>query len=498
MSAVSEMTVEEYLRANGPGADPETMLRLSLAETERQRAKFQAREHEFNIASEIELDDNLDAKPKNLAQLFRIARTYVDAGVVPDSYLRDRDGYSPVAAVAIALRYARRCGVEDLAFLAASFPHKGKISIESKLAMAMLIKSGKIVGRPAYKIDRDAGGKPTACTCTVIDAETGEEKSQTVTWEMVTKEGWDKSKGTQTSKWMTLPELMFQYRSGVFVMRVSYPDVLMGMYTIEEMADIGVQVPEIPSLEELGLRMGVEASQQAPEPQNGHKTAPKARVRRPAATERPPAAKAPETPADEPDHPPRDQKPAAEAKPPESPKAPAGKQKADVPTVLNYMRQLYEGRCEGFDLEKIAADAVNSPNYAIFAKSVIEKTRPNWEAYVLDENSDPDEQISPGDDMPEETGGELVDENQEVPDCMANPVPRPPMPCHLMVVYENQIMEYKQAKRIEDYLTAKIKGHPELDAAEETYLMSLGQRRAYQLKLGIPYGELKRERQIPG
>jgi hypothetical protein len=277
MSTATMPTIAEFV-ASHPDADPKELLQVVMAETERLNAQFAltneknaAREHEFKIASEVELDDNLTPNPKTLAQLFRVSRMFVDGGLVPQAYLNEEKGVQPVPAVAISLMAAKRCGVDHFTFLQHSFPHKGKIGLDSQLAIGMLIKSGKIKGRPNYAPVKDSAGQIIACTCSVVDAESNETFSQTVTWEHVTKEGWDKPKGTQTSKWMTLRELMFQYRSGIWVMRVHYPDVLMGMYSTEELEDIsrsngdsGSASVTTTGLDELSERLGA-----APKPSTG-------------------------------------------------------------------------------------------------------------------------------------------------------------------------------------------------------------------------------------
>ena len=65
----------------------------------------------------------------------------------------------------------------------------------------------------------------------------------TVTWDMVVAEGWNldktmKSGGVQKSKWNTMPDVMFTYRSATFFARFYCPEVLLGMQTKEELYDI--------------------------------------------------------------------------------------------------------------------------------------------------------------------------------------------------------------------------------------------------------------------
>jgi hypothetical protein len=65
-------------------------------------------------------------------------------------------------------------------------------------------------------------------------------ESERVTLRMAADEGWSTKKG---SKWLTMPKLMMQYRSGAFFARAYCPDVMLGIHTSDELADIGRAEP---------------------------------------------------------------------------------------------------------------------------------------------------------------------------------------------------------------------------------------------------------------
>lgn len=52
---------------------------------------------------------------------------------------------------------------------------------------------------------------------------------------MAKKEGWVSKTG---SKWLTMPELMIRYRAAAFWGRLYASDMLLGMYSQEEVVDI--------------------------------------------------------------------------------------------------------------------------------------------------------------------------------------------------------------------------------------------------------------------
>jgi hypothetical protein len=505
MTAVAEvpgMTFDRYLQSARETADPKALLDLVMAENERIKQTNVAWQQEWREATEVELDTNLNFRPKTLAQLQRLARMYADSGYVPDHYKGN------IANTAIAVQMALRCHVDVMTFLQSSYIVYGKPGIEGKLVIAMLNCSGQIKGRVSFELSGTGRGR--SCRAFAVDAKTGEELSQSVTWEMVEAEGWDKDKRGQKSKWITLPDLMFPYRAATFLARVHFPDVLMGMHTIEEIEDIQKISVGPSSLDELSDRLGLDPS--APSAENGHKPA-KARGRRPAPPVEAPVAEKPakapsvektpepEETEDEPFNP--KEKP-TEAKKPETekpvektPVAASPRQNNPVISgIIGYMRGMFGTKIEGFNLEKIATDAKASNNWGTFCRSVIEKSRPSWETYVADEDLGPGEAMGQDGEISQESEPDSVDENQEAPDCVVNPHPRPARVDMVVEVMEREIMTKRQAKRIEDFATSKIKGNPELDGNEQAYLLSLCGRRAYYVKK-FGFDDAPKERQIP-
>lgn len=246
-------TVEQYIQAH-PDADPKALLDVLLQQNVRLR-------EEYRLSSEVEIDDRLNFRPKTLAQLQRLARMYAESGLVPQHYTGN------IANCAIGVQMALRCKVDILTFLQSSYIVHGKPGIEAKLAIAMLNASGQIKGRIRFKLEGE--GKNRKCTAYATDAGSGEEVSQTVDWATVEAEGWLSKSG---SKWKTMPDLMFQYRSAMFLIRVYFPDVLMGMYSLDELDDIEqgdptkAAVPPTRTLDDLADRlMGKETDSEADE-----------------------------------------------------------------------------------------------------------------------------------------------------------------------------------------------------------------------------------------
>lgn len=102
----------------------------------------------------------------------------------------------------------------------------------SSFIIACINNSGKYVGSLKFQLDE----KETKCRAWAIEKETGEKiYGPTITLEMAEKEGWATKNG---SKWKTLPSLMLRYRAAAFFGRLYCPEILMGMYTADEVEDM--------------------------------------------------------------------------------------------------------------------------------------------------------------------------------------------------------------------------------------------------------------------
>lgn len=239
-------TVEAYIAAN-PEADPKVLLDILMQQNVRLREENEARNLDLRQKADVEIDDRGQFRPRNLAALYRLGVMYSKSSLVPDHY-RNRP-----EDCAIGIQMAMRCGVDILTFLQSSYIVHGKPGIEAKLAIALINASGQIKGRIRWKFD--GAGKTRKCTAFATDALTGETLEQTIDWAMVEAEGWSKKSG---NKWSTMPDVMFQYRSAMFLARMHFPDVLMGLRTVDELEDIGASgetASEGPSLDELTQRI---------------------------------------------------------------------------------------------------------------------------------------------------------------------------------------------------------------------------------------------------
>jgi hypothetical protein len=227
-------TIADYVRSIVE-SDPSTALEIVLAETERQRLVLQRKHDELRQHIEeqrkmanVEMDAKGQFVARSLAGLMAIGDMYAYSGLVPKHY-EEKPG-----ACAIAVQMAARCGVDTFLFMQNTYPVGNKIGMEAKLAIALLNSSGRIKDRITWRFEGE--GDKRKCTAIATDAYTGQVIEESVDWEMVVAEGWVKN-----NKWKSMPDVMFKYRSAAFLARINYPDVLMGMYTMDELEDIHEQ-----------------------------------------------------------------------------------------------------------------------------------------------------------------------------------------------------------------------------------------------------------------
>ena len=176
------------------------------------------------------------------------------AGMLSKSELVPRHFQNNLANCMIALNLAARMRIDVFGLMQSLYVVHGRPGVEGKLAIALINGSGRF-SPIQYEIKQS--GKLTqsniprwdSCRAYATTLRTGGKiEGPVVTWEMAVAEGWTKPKGSpggpqQISKWQTLPDLMFSYRSAMFFCRVHCPELLIGLRTVDELDDIVEMVP---------------------------------------------------------------------------------------------------------------------------------------------------------------------------------------------------------------------------------------------------------------
>ena len=187
-----------------------------------------------------------DDKTKGFELAQRQARMLASSSMVPAQFQGDKN----IGNVMIAMELAERMQVSVFALMQAMYVVHGKPGLEGKFIAALVNQSANF-GLLQYQIEgqgkTDKGiDRPEKCRAFAQNKSTGEiVYGPWVTWDMVCKNGWHKDKGSETSKWQVLPELMFPYRAATYFARVNCPEVLMGMMLKEEVEELPPPPPRL-------------------------------------------------------------------------------------------------------------------------------------------------------------------------------------------------------------------------------------------------------------
>lgn len=173
----------------------------------------------------------------------RIAKLLSESDMVPAHFQKK------IANCMIALQLAERMRVDSFMLMQNMYIVHGRPAIEGKLAIALIEGTGRY---SPLKYRFSGSGKtdkgvvrPDSCVAYATELKTGEViEGPPVTWETATLEGWTKNKGEMLSKWNTMPDLMFRYRSAMFFARTNCPGALLGLKTTDELDDI-VELEEV-------------------------------------------------------------------------------------------------------------------------------------------------------------------------------------------------------------------------------------------------------------
>jgi len=188
------------------------------------------------MTNDVQVINSTELMPSNNEGIFldlqlfehgqRVAKMLAASTMVPEQFRGN------VGNCMIALNFSSRTRLDPFMVMQKMYVISGRPGIEGQLAIALINNSGRF---SPLQFRLTGTGKTRQCTAFAKDKKTGETCEQTVTWDMVEKEGWNKKPG---SKWNTMPDLMFQYRSAAFFGRIYCPEALLGMMTKEELYDI--------------------------------------------------------------------------------------------------------------------------------------------------------------------------------------------------------------------------------------------------------------------
>ena len=158
----------------------------------------------------------------------RVSKAFASSDLVPKQYQGN------LANCMIAMDMAQRIGANPLMVMQNLYIVHGTPGWSSKFLIATINACGRYSSL-RYEWKGEPGSNDFGCRAWAIERETGERLDGIwVTWLMVKAEGWDSKNG---SKWKTMPDQMFVYRSAAFWQRAYAPELGMGLQTDDEIRD---------------------------------------------------------------------------------------------------------------------------------------------------------------------------------------------------------------------------------------------------------------------
>lgn len=164
----------------------------------------------------------------------RIAKGFSMSTLVPQDYR----GGSPAAIgnCMIALNLARRIGADPLMVMQNLSIIQGRPSWSSQFLIASVNTCGRFSAL-RFEFFGEKGQPDWGCRASAVERATGEVLTGSdITWKLAVEEGWTKRGG---SKWQTMPQQMFIYRSGAWWVKAYAPEISMGLMTADESHDVG-------------------------------------------------------------------------------------------------------------------------------------------------------------------------------------------------------------------------------------------------------------------
>ena len=161
----------------------------------------------------------------NLAVAMQTAELYSKSDIVPKAFQGN------VGNCFIALELAARMNASAFMIMQNIDVIHGKPGFSAKFLIGCFNSCGRF-SAINYEEDNQEGGR-----CRAISTELSSDKPIEGPWvsmNMAKAEGWSTKSG---SKWITMPGLMLRYRAAAFMIRVTAPEISLGLPTSEEIHD---------------------------------------------------------------------------------------------------------------------------------------------------------------------------------------------------------------------------------------------------------------------
>jgi hypothetical protein len=166
------------------------------------------------------------ANVDNFETAQRIATALSKSDLIPTAYKNNMPN------CLIALEVAQRTNSSPLMVMQNLNIIHGRPSWSSQFIIGALNSCGRF---SPLRFRMTGEGDTKACIASTVDNSGEILEGPEVSIQMAKDEGWYTKNG---SKWKTMPDLMLRYRAASFFGRLYAPDVLMGMYSADEVEEV--------------------------------------------------------------------------------------------------------------------------------------------------------------------------------------------------------------------------------------------------------------------
>lgn len=180
------------------------------------------------VGRDITLGTNIFSGFQEFQVAQRMAQALASSTIVPKDYQGN------IGNCIIALEMANRLNTSPMMVMQNLYVVNGRPAWSSQYIVAMINASRKYKTELQYELT--GTGTEMACYAFAEDHNGHIVKGPVITMAMAKAEGWIDKNG---SKWKTMPEVMIRYRAASFFGRLNCPDMIMGIYSTDEVVEIG-------------------------------------------------------------------------------------------------------------------------------------------------------------------------------------------------------------------------------------------------------------------
>lgn len=164
----------------------------------------------------------------------RMSQCLASSTVVPKEYQGN------VGNCMIAIEMASRINTSPMMVMQNLYIVNGRPAWSSQWIIAMINSSRRYKTELQFEFGNAKEDGGLSCRAWAEDYSGHRVYGPKITMTMANSEGWTSKSG---SKWKTMPDVMIQYRAASFFGRMNCPDMIMGIYSSDEVLDMG----EIPA-----------------------------------------------------------------------------------------------------------------------------------------------------------------------------------------------------------------------------------------------------------